>query len=101
MAAPRARRRRAEPERYLRLTELRRARVDAVAVVTAMWLISVAAHPAHGQVPADVSGGMINLGGRGWSAAEGRQVSADRTTSQFEFELRAGFASDYIYRGTT
>lgn len=44
---------------------------------------------------------MINLGGRGWSPAEGRLVSADRTTNQFEFEVRAGFASDYIYRGTT
>lgn len=44
---------------------------------------------------------MINLGGRGWSPTEGRLVSADRTTNQFEFEVRAGFASDYIYRGTT
>ena len=44
---------------------------------------------------------MINLGGRGWSPTEGKLVSADRTTNQFEYEVRAGFASDYIYRGTT
>ena len=64
-----------------------------MAVATAIWLISVALSPAHGQV--------INLGGRGWSAADGGLVTSDRTTNQLEFDVRAGFASDYIYRGTT
>ena len=73
--------------------ELSGARAGAVAVATAIWLISVALSPAHGQV--------INLGGRGWSAADGGPVTSDRTTNQLEFDVRAGFASDYIYRGTT
>jgi uncharacterized protein (TIGR02001 family) len=77
----------------LRSAELDGARTGAVAVATAIWLISVAEGPAHGQV--------INLGGRGWSAAEGGLVTPDRTTNQLEFDVRAGFASDYIYRGTT
>jgi len=85
----------------LRSIELGRARAGAVPVATTICLISVATGPARGQVPAEVSGGMINLGGRGWSPTEGRLVSADRTTNQFEFEVRAGLASDYIYRGTT
>jgi uncharacterized protein (TIGR02001 family) len=85
----------------LRSIELGCARAGAVAVVTTICLISVAIGPAHGQAPAEVSGGMINLGGRGWSPTEGKLVSADRTTNQFEYEVRAGFASDYIYRGTT
>ncbi len=85
----------------MRSVELGRAHAGALAVVTAIWLISVAANPAQGQVPAEISGGMINLGGRGWSAAEGKLVTSDRTVNQIEFEVRAGFASDYIYRGTT
>ena len=85
----------------MRSIELGRARAGAVAVATTICLISVAIGPAHGQAPAEVSGGMINLGGRGWSPTEGKLVSADRTTNQFEYEVRAGFASDYIYRGTT
>jgi len=89
------------PERHLRSRELGRVRASVVAVAAAIWLISVATDPAHGQVPAEVSGAMINLGGRGWSPAEGRQVSGDSTTNRFEFDIRAGLASDYIYRGTT
>ena len=91
----------AEPERHLRSAELGRTRAGAVAVAAAIWLISVATSPAHGQAPAEVSGGMINLGGRGWSPGEGKLVTSDRTTNQFEFDVRAGFATDYIYRGTT
>jgi uncharacterized protein (TIGR02001 family) len=81
--------------------ELDRARAGAVAVATAIWLISVATDPAHGQAPAEISGAMVNLGGRGWSPGEGKLVTSDRSASQFEFDVRAGFATDYIYRGTT
>jgi uncharacterized protein (TIGR02001 family) len=77
----------------LQSAELGGARAGAVTTATAIWLISVALSPAHGQA--------INLGGRGWSAAEGGLVTSDRTTNQLEFDVRAGFASDYIYRGTT
>jgi len=76
----------------LQSVELGGARAGAVVVATAIWLISVALSPAHGQA--------INLGGRGWFAAEGG-LTSDRTTNQLEFDVRAGFASDYIYRGTT
>jgi hypothetical protein len=69
-----------------------------VVVAIATWLISVAVGPAHGQTPAEISGGMINLGGRGWSPGEGKLVTSDRSASQFEFDVRAGIASDYMYR---
>jgi uncharacterized protein (TIGR02001 family) len=72
-----------------------------VAVAAALWLIATAVAPAHGQAPAEMSGGMINLGGRGWSAAEDEIDTTDRAANQFGFDVRAGLASDYIYRGTT
>jgi uncharacterized protein (TIGR02001 family) len=43
---------------------------------------------------------MISLGGRGWLPAEGNSTS-DRSANQFGFDVRAGFASDSMYRGTT
>ncbi len=42
--------------------------------------------------------GAIGLGNRGWSAAETNQTTS---TNELELSARAGFASDYIYRGTT
>ena len=69
-----------------------------VAITT--WAISVAVGPAHGQTPAEISGGMIGLGGRGWSPAEGT-LTSDHPANQFGFDARAGFATDYMYRGTT
>ena len=80
--------------------ELDRARAGAVAVATAIWLISVATGPVHGQAPAETSGGMISLGGRGWLPGQGTSTS-DRSANQFGFDVRAGLASDYMYRGTT
>ena len=85
----------------MRSANLHRSRANAVVVTTAIWFISVTAGPAHGQVPAEISGGMINLGGRGSSSAEGALVTPERSGNQFEFNVRAGFATDYIYRGTT
>ena len=84
-----------------RCSELDRLRVSTMAVAAAMWLISGGADPAHAQAPAELSGGMINLGGRGWAPAEGGSATPERTTNQIEFEAHAGFATDYIYRGTT
>jgi uncharacterized protein (TIGR02001 family) len=43
----------------------------------------------------------INLGGRGWSAPEVRSDTSERSTNQVEFGVRGGFATDYMYRGTT
>lgn len=61
-------------------------------------LVTIAGAPAFGQNSADTSGRAINLGSRGWSAPEG---APQRETSQFELSARAGFATDYMYRGTT
>jgi len=43
-------------------------------------------------------GGAIGLGNRGWSAAASNRATS---VNELEFSARAGFASDYIYRGTT
>ena len=66
----------------------------------ATCFVSVAVSPAHGQTPAETSGGTISLGGRGWLPAEGTPAP-DHPANQFGFDARAGFASDYMYRGTT
>jgi hypothetical protein len=87
--------------KHLWSAELERARAGAVAIATAIWLISVTTGSVYGQAPAEISGGVVNLGGRGWSPGEGKLVTSDGSASQFEFDVRAGFATDYIYRGTT
>lgn len=46
-------------------------------------------------------GTAINLGGRGWSAPNTSVDENKRPADQFEFEARGGFATDYMYRGTT
>jgi uncharacterized protein (TIGR02001 family) len=60
---------------------------------------------AFGQSPSSAretpSSGAINLGGRGWAAAESRHAAPDGANSQLEFEVRGGVASDYVYRGVT
>ncbi|MGB8670305.1 MAG: TorF family putative porin, partial [Pseudolabrys sp.] len=43
----------------------------------------------------------INLGGRGWSAPNSSADENKRPADQFEFDVRGGFATDYMYRGTT
>jgi uncharacterized protein (TIGR02001 family) len=53
---------------------------------------------ARAETPEVSPGGAIGLGNRGWSAAETNPVTS---VTEPEFSARAGFASDYIYRGTT
>jgi len=76
----------------------------AAAVAAALWLVFLSDSPARaqtsGQASDDNTGATVNLGGRGWSAPESKPISTDRA-SQLEFDFRAGFATDYIYRGTT
>ena len=43
----------------------------------------------------------INLGGRGWSSPGSNVDETKRPADQFSFEARSGFATDYMYRGTT
>src|SRR4051812_5682215 len=53
---------------------------------------------ARAETPEVSPAGAIGLGNRGWSAAETNHAT---TANELEFSARAGFASDYIYRGTT
>ena len=85
----------------------RRGRLAAVLVVGALGLEPLTDVAARAQVPTQLAGGAqgtsINLGGRGWSPAEAARSAPSRplATDLFEISARAGFASDYIYRGTT
>src|ERR1700730_2482580 len=59
---------------------------------------------ARAQTSADNATGSINLGARGGIAAEPPARTAPPqagVASPFEFSARGGFATDYIYRGTT
>jgi uncharacterized protein (TIGR02001 family) len=53
---------------------------------------------ARAETPEVSAGGAIGLGNRGWSASEPNRATS---ANELEFSTRAGFASDYIYRGTT
>jgi uncharacterized protein (TIGR02001 family) len=89
--------------------------VDVLAIVGAGFfcLGVLAGAGARAQVLEQISGdspaAAISLGGRGWSASEAIRTTPPReatppkesATGPFEFSAKAGFASDYIYRGTT
>ena len=68
----------------------------AIAAFVGLWLGPMTG--ACAETPEVSPGGAIGLGNRGWSAP-----ASNRATSmnELEFSARAGFASDYIYRGTT
>lgn len=68
------------------------------AAFVGLWLATMAGGSARAQTSEVSPSGAIGLGGRGWSATD-----TNRTTpaAALEFSARAGFASDYIYRGTT
>ena len=70
-------------------------------VATAAAALLIAGGSVRGQAPADYSGGAISLGGHGWSSFEAMPVTSDRAANQLEFSFRGGFATDYMYRGTT
>jgi uncharacterized protein (TIGR02001 family) len=70
-----------------------------LAVAVAVVLL-IAGDSAQGQASTGYSGA-ISLGGRGWSSFEGVPVTSDGGENQFEFSFRGGFATDYMYRGTT
>lgn len=70
-------------------------------VATAAAALLIAGGSVRGQTPADNSGGAISLGGHGWSSFEAMPVTSDRAANELEFSFRGGFATDYIYRGTT
>ena len=76
----------------------------AAAIAASVMLLSAltGGNLALAQTPADNSPEVaINLGGRGWSAPNTSVDEKKRPADQFEFEARGGFATDYMYRGTT
>ena len=80
-----------------------RTRAGIKASLAVLWLAPATGGLAYGQVGAD-NGGSINVGARGAIGAEAPVRTAppqERPDSSVEFNFRAGFASDYIYRGTS
>jgi len=70
----------------------------SLALVLASWA------PACAQAPAGNAAGGIDLGARGGIALDARSrtpPAQDRADSPFEFSVRAGLATDYVYRGVT
>ena len=74
------------------------------AVLAGFWLGLTSGGSAYSQASAGDAGGAIDLGARGGTVGEASLRAAgtqDRQDSPVEFNFRAGFATDYIYRGTT
>jgi uncharacterized protein (TIGR02001 family) len=79
-------------------------RIVAITALVALSLAPAIGGSVRAQTHDDDAAGSINLGARGGLAAEapvGTVPRQDGTPSSYEFSGRAGFASDYIYRGVT
>jgi uncharacterized protein (TIGR02001 family) len=70
----------------------------SIAAFVGLLLAPMTGGSASAQSPQVSSSGAIGLGGRNWSAAETDRAAP---ANELDFSARAGFASDYIYRGTT
>ena len=70
----------------------------SIAAFVGLWLTPMTGSLARAETPEVSPAGAIGLGNRGWSAAETNRATS---ANELEFSARAGFASDYIYRGTT
>jgi len=70
----------------------------SIAAFVGLWLTPMTGSLARAETPEVSPAGAIGLGNRGWSAAETNHATS---ANELEFSARAGFASDYIYRGTT
>jgi uncharacterized protein (TIGR02001 family) len=86
--------------------EFSRARMLIVAFVAAVALLlaPVIGDALRAQTRDEGAAGSVDLGARGGLAAEAPVATApprDGASTSFEFSARAGFASDYIYRGVT
>lgn len=64
-------------------------------------MLFIAGGSAKAQSSTGNYGSAISLGGHGWSSFEATPVTSNQASNQLEFSFRGGFASDYIYRGTT
>jgi uncharacterized protein (TIGR02001 family) len=70
----------------------------SIAAFVGLWLAPMTGGLARAETPEVSPGGAIGLGNRGWSAPASNRATS---VNELEFSARAGFASDYIYRGTT
>jgi len=70
----------------------------SIAAFVALWFAPITGGLVRAQTTEVSPGGAISLGNRGWSATDTSHATSE---NQLEFSARAGFASDYIYRGTT
>ncbi len=70
----------------------------SIAAFVGLWLGPMTGGLARAETPEVSPGGAIGLGNRGWSATETNRAAS---ATEPEFSARAGFTSDYIYRGTT
>ena len=70
----------------------------SIAAFVGLWLAPMTGGLARAETPEVSPGVAVGLGNRGWSAPE---TSRATSVNELEFSARAGFASDYIYRGTT
>jgi uncharacterized protein (TIGR02001 family) len=80
------------------------SRTSLLAGLALLGLAAATGGSARGQTPDDNAVGSIGLGARGGPAADApvrAAASKDGADRPVEFSARAGFASDYIYRGTT
>jgi uncharacterized protein (TIGR02001 family) len=74
----------------------------SIAALAGLWLALMISDLARAETPESSPGSAIGLGNRGWSAAETKGAApVSEPASGLEVSARAGFASDYIYRGTT
>jgi uncharacterized protein (TIGR02001 family) len=78
--------------------------VAAIAGVAGLALALTSGVSAHAQPRDNNPAGGIDLGARGgfgWGGPIGDTPTQERSDSPIEFSARAGFVTDYIYRGTT
>jgi uncharacterized protein (TIGR02001 family) len=76
------------------------ARSVAVTAIANLWLVLVAGSLAYAEPPDSDAASPIVLGARA-GLAPGGSAMRDQPADAVEFNARAGFASDYIYRGVT
>jgi len=70
----------------------------SIAAFVALWFAPMTGGLVRAQTTEVSPGGAISLGNRGWSATDTSHATSE---NELEFSARAGFATDYIYRGTT
>jgi uncharacterized protein (TIGR02001 family) len=78
--------------------------IVAVVAAVALLLAPVIGGALRAQTRDEGAAGSVDLGARGGLAAEtpvARAPPQDGASTSFEFSARAGFASDYIYRGVS